>query len=243
MRFSLDGGATWTAWKPYGTTQEFILAGADGVRTILTPGPRRSGQRRQRLRLDLVAIPAPAIVVTGLVPDQSCDLCSTKLVTVTASAPIAAGLVTVSATLDGTPVTLPVTIDPFLLDAGDHVLHVVARDQYGRVAVQDLTFAVHATIEGLICAVQRATAEGLIAANLENSLLAKLNAARASRDRGNHTPETNQLAAFTHELAAQRGKKFETAFSDRATGWTDDLISRIESGVRRTLRSSGSRLI
>ena len=28
-------------------------------------------------------------------------------------------------------------------------------------------------------------------------------------------------------LAAQRGKKIATTFSDRATGWTDELISRV----------------
>jgi hypothetical protein len=43
----------------------------------------------------------------------------------------------------------------------------------------------------------------------------------------------SQLEAFTHELAAQRGKKITTAFADRATGWTNDLIARIQSGAVR----------
>jgi hypothetical protein len=171
--------------------------------------------------------------VTGISSGQSCDLCSTQLVTIGASAPIAAGTVTLAATLDGAPVTLPVTIDPFLLSAGKHTIHIQAWDQYGRLSVQDVVFEVHATIEGLICAVQRAVKEGLVAAELETSLLAKLDAARASRDRGNRTPEVNQLSAFTNELAAQRGKKIQTAFDDRAAGWTNDLIARIESGTVR----------
>jgi hypothetical protein len=125
------------------------------------------------------------------------------------------------------PLALPATIDTFLLAPGPHTLRIVARDQYGRESVQVVAFSVHPTIEGLICAVQRAVAEGLVAPELENSLLAKLYAARASRDRGNRTPEINQLQAFMRELAAQRGKKIATAFADRATGWTNDLISRI----------------
>ena len=157
----------------------------------------------------------------------------TELVTVTATSPAAAGTVTVSATLDGQAFALPGTIDPFLLEAGDHELRIDATDAYGRETVQLVRFSVHATIEGLICAVQRAVAEGLIDANLENSLLAKLNAAKASRDRGNATPEVNQLAAFTNELAAQRGKKITASLADRATGWTNDLISRIKSGAAR----------
>ena len=52
-------------------------------------------------------------------------------------------------------------------------------------------------------------------------------------DRGNSTPEINQLAAFTNELAAQRGKKITPAFADRATGWTNDLIARIKTGAAR----------
>jgi hypothetical protein len=230
MRFSLDGGATWTGWAPYGPTQGFILYGVNGVRTILAQVRDAAGNVGTASDSIMVAIPPPAIVVTGITPGQACDLCSTKLVTVTATAPVAAGSVAVSATLDGVAVTLPVTIDPFLLDAGDHTLRIVATDQYGRVSAQVVTFAVHATIEGLICAVQRAVAEGLVASNLGNSLLVKLYAARASRDRGNRTPEANQLEAFVHELAAQRGKKIVPAFSDRATGWTEDLIARVESG-------------
>jgi hypothetical protein len=140
---------------------------------------------------------------------------------------VTAGGSTVTATLDGSPFALPGTIDPFLLAAGTHTLRIVARDAFGRESVRVVTFAVHATIEGLICAVQRAAAEGLVASELENSLLAKLYAAQASRDRGNATPEINQLQAFEHELAAQRGKKVAATFADHATGWTNDLIARI----------------
>ena len=138
----------------------------------------------------------------------------------------ATGSVSVSATLDGQPFALPGTIDPFLLLPGDHSFRVVAVDQYGRQSAQTVTFSVHATIEGLICAVQRATAQGLIAPELENSLLVKLDAALSSRNRGNPTPEINQLQAFTQELAAQRGKKIDPGFDTRATAWTNDLISR-----------------
>jgi hypothetical protein len=48
----------------------------------------------------------------------------------------------------------------------------------GRQAVKVVSFSVHATIEGLICAVQRAVAQGLVGPELETSLLAKLYAAR-----------------------------------------------------------------
>jgi GTP:adenosylcobinamide-phosphate guanylyltransferase len=35
MRFSTDGGVTWTAWEPYSTTKALTLTGADGVKTVI----------------------------------------------------------------------------------------------------------------------------------------------------------------------------------------------------------------
>jgi hypothetical protein len=35
MRFSTDGGVTWTAWEPYATTKALTLTGADGAKTVI----------------------------------------------------------------------------------------------------------------------------------------------------------------------------------------------------------------
>lgn len=53
----------------------------------------------------------------------------------------------------------------------------------------------------------------------ENSLIAKLNAAKASLERGQDITAVNQLSAFIKEVLAQSGKKI--TISD-----TDDLVSR-----------------
>src|SRR5439155_7593273 len=135
-----------------------------------------------------------------------------------------------SATLDGTQFALPGTIDPFYLAAGDHTLQITARDAAGRTTVKTIVFSVHVTIEGLECAVHRGVGLSLVARQQENPLIAKLEAAKASRDRGNTTPEINQLQAFVHDVEAQRGKKIDGAFADRLIGWTNDLISRLSSG-------------
>ena len=79
----------------------------------------------------------------------------------------------------------------------------------------------------------RAVKLGLVAAQQEQPLIAKLEAAKASRDRGNTTAEINQLQAFIQDLQAQRGKKIDPVFADRAIGWTLDLISRISGGGSR----------
>jgi hypothetical protein len=233
MRFSLDGGATWTAWEPYARTRALTLTGANGTKTVIAQVADAAGNIGSASDSIVLSIPPPTIVVTGISSGQSCDLCSSLFVKITVTTPPAAGAVVVSATLDGKPFALPGTIDPFLLAAGAHTLRVVARDAFGRESVKLVSFSVHATIEGLICAVQRAVKEGLIAPELETSMLANLYAARASRDRGSVISELNQLEAFKAELDSQRGKKVVPSFVDRATGWTDDLISRIKSGAAR----------
>ena len=91
--------------------------------------------------------------------------------TITTGAPPAAGGVTISAKLDTKTFAVPGTIDPFRLAAGAHTFTVVAKDAFGRETTTTINFTVGATIEGLICAVERAVTEGLIAAELRTSLL------------------------------------------------------------------------
>ena len=227
MRFSADTGATWTSWASYAGTAGLTLSGADGVRSVIAQVADAAGNVGSASDSIVLAIPPPTIVVAGIAPGQACDLCTRRFVHVDTTAAVGAGSVTVTATLDGRAFALPGTIDPFLLTAGAHTLQVVARDLYGRETVQVVAFSVHVTIEGLICAVQRAVSEGLVAPELETALVAKLEAARASRDRGNTRAEVNQLEAFAQQLAAQRGKKVAPTFADLASGWTEELITRI----------------
>ena len=83
--------------------------------------------------------------------------------------------------------------------------------------------------EGLICAVKRGVQEGVIAPEQEQPLLAKLYAARASRDRGQVTAEINQLQAEVHLLEAQDGLKIEHLFDVRMIGWVEDLVLRLSA--------------
>jgi hypothetical protein len=42
----------------------------------------------------------------------------------------------------------------------------------------------------------------------------------------------NSLGAFVNDLQAQRGKKIDAGFADRAKGWVLDLIGRCQSPRR-----------
>ena len=80
---------------------------------------------------------------------------------------------------------------------------------------------------------ERGVLEGVIAQEQRQPLLAKLYAARASRDRSQITAELNQLQAEVHLLDAQDGMKIEHLFDARMIGWVEDLILRLSPPVLR----------
>lgn len=116
------------------------------------------------------------------------------------------GLKGTSAALDGAPVANGQTLDLSTLSLGTHELVVRAQDRAGNVSTRSVTFRVVATIESLISLLESACSAGTIPHGTCTSLLAKLEAARASRDRGQTGAERNQLEAFVHELDAVHGR-------------------------------------
>ena len=182
------------------------------------------GRARSSILLDTT----PPIVIVGIQPGQTCDLCQPLMFAYVVTDP--SGVGSAISSIDGTPIENGGLIDGYLFAAGQHTIRISVVDLLGNAGSVSLNFEVHASIEGLICAVHRAVHEGTVAGEQENPLIAKLQAAQASRDRGGRTPETNQLQAFIHDLQAQSGKKIQTPFAARAMGWTQDLIDRIASG-------------
>jgi hypothetical protein len=224
MRFSTDGGTTWTAWEAYATTKNLTLPSGDGLKTVRAQvGDAAGNVGAASDTIQLVSEP-PKITITPLA-QGSCDLCSAYFLRYVVASQY--GIVSATATLDGAAIANGGLIDTFYLGAGAHTIAVTATDVFGKTTTQTMIFEVHATIEGLICAVKRGVKEGVIAPNQEQPLLAKLYAAQASRDRGNVTAESNQLTAEIHDLEAQSGKKIQPAFDQRMIGWTQDLIIRI----------------
>jgi hypothetical protein len=224
MRFSMDGGATWTAWEAYATTKSLTLPSGDGLKTVLAQVSDAAGNVGSASdSIQLVSEP-PKITITPLAGGP-CDLCVTYFLHYVVVSQY--GIVSVSATLDGKAIANGAVIDTFYLNAGAHTIVVTATDVFGKISTQSMVFEIHPTIEGLICAVHRGVREGLIAPQQEQPLIAKLNAAIASRDRGNTTSETNQLQAEVHDLQAQDAKKIQPLFDARMIGWVQDVIIRI----------------
>jgi hypothetical protein len=99
-------------------------------------------------------------------------------------------------------------------------------DRLGNVGESSVTFRVRATSASLYNNVVRARSEGLIPNNgTYNGLLASLEQAIRSHDRGRHDVEHNQLNAVRNRLENDSPKKIDQATAARFIGYVDDLIA------------------
>jgi hypothetical protein len=122
--------------------------------------------------------------------------------------------------LDGTTTIIGGVIDIATLKAGPHTIVVTAVDGLGNKSTTTLTFTVHATINGLINAVNDGAAKGLITAAEKTNLLWYLQKAQASG-----TPK-NFLSQFVWEANYQSGKAINAAYAALLVNWGNDLIAR-----------------
>jgi hypothetical protein len=124
------------------------------------------------------------------------------------------GLWSLTATLDGVPVSDGDVVDLLDLSLGSHTLVVRAEDTAGNVATTSVTFEVEATLATLRATVERYASEGLISGGVDRSLLASLDRAVAAADRGNAGAAVRTLDAFVNEVDAQDGKHITSAAAE-----------------------------
>ena len=111
-------------------------------------------------------------------------------------------------------------LDIDTLKAGAHTIVVTAVDGLGNKSSTTLTFTVHATIAGLINAVNDGAAKGLITATEKTNLLWYLQKAQ-----GSAAPRTF-LSQFVWEANNQSGKAINAAYAALLVNWGNDLIAR-----------------
>jgi hypothetical protein len=119
-----------------------------------------------------------------------------------------AGVKTVLAKLDGTPVTDGQVIDLHVLALGEHTFTVYAMDKAGNATSITVTFTVTATIQSLMTSVERFYADGQIDnRDVYKGLMDKLMAAYKSKK---VSTTINILQAFINQVQAQSGKHITT---------------------------------
>jgi hypothetical protein len=117
-----------------------------------------------------------------------------------------AGLRSVVADLDGTPVTNGQVIDLYTLALGNHTLTVVATDMAYNQSSASVTFMVDASIQGLVLGVNRFWSEGKIyKQSYRDALLNKLANAQTALNNGQTSKAQKILKDFKNNVAVKQG--------------------------------------
>jgi hypothetical protein len=106
------------------------------------------------------------------------------------------------------------------LELGDRAV-----DNVGNTASPSVTFSIVVTADSIKDDVNEFVASGDVAANLANSLLAKLAAAAADRAHGDCDAAANLHVAFVNELQAQSEKSVSAAAAAIMIGDAKYLIA------------------
>jgi hypothetical protein len=227
MSFSTDGGVTFSAPVAYAASATVALPGTNAVYTLVVRATDVAGNTAtftQTVRLDTVG-PATSYTLTAPTNAGSYDLGTNP--TLSYSANDLDGVSTISAILDSTTtVSSGGAINIYTLTAGTHTIAITATDGLGNVSVLTVTFQVHATIAGLVNAVNYGVSHGLITSSLQSSLLATLQSAQTALNAGNNASAKTYLNQFVTQLQGA-GSKITSSFATLLKGWAQDLIARL----------------
>ncbi|HEU4891631.1 MAG TPA: SBBP repeat-containing protein [Vicinamibacterales bacterium] len=181
---------------------------------VASPGATRITARSRDRAGNVQTVPTPATImidasqpVVTIVSPEPRDYLHTETVTLAFSAvDTVAGIQSVSAALDGTPVENAQAISLLRQSLGPHTLEVVAADAAGNSTRQAVSFRIVASIDSLIESVGLYAQQGSIEGNIQKSLLAKLNEAKAALDRGNTSSASGNLRDFIDQCQAKSGR-------------------------------------
>jgi hypothetical protein len=113
------------------------------------------------------------------------------------------------------------SIDVSALAAGAHTVSVSATDAAGNVTTSSVTFEVHATLIGLLAAVNDGGTRGLISAATRSSLVSQIQSAI----KGNSAHA--KLPGIISTIQQQSGKTIDAAYAALLLSWANDLYARV----------------
>jgi hypothetical protein len=138
------------------------------------------------------------------------------------------GIASLTATLDSTTaLTSGQAINVDNLNAGTHTIVITAIDLAGNISATTITFQVHATVGGMINAVNQGAAAGLITSTTQQKLVAMLNAIQIYLNSGNIAGAKSQLNAYISYVQTQSGTTINASYASRLVNWAQDLLSRL----------------
>ena len=168
----------------------------------------------------------PAITTSITAPGTSGSYDLGDTVTFSYSATDPSGVTSSSATLDDTTtITSGAALDLYTLTAGTHTIKVTATDGLGNISAATVTFQIHATIAGLVSAVNYGVNRNLVSTSISSRLVSTLNSAQ-SQAAGNVTAAKSYLNTFVTQVQGA-GAKITSSFATLLVNWAQDLIARL----------------
>jgi len=219
MAFSTDGGATYGSSYAYGSSVTLTLPSPDGIYTVAVAVLDSAGNRTvvtQTVRLDRTP---PIITATLPAPTNGTFYDVGKKIMLTYGATDVDNATT-TVVIDGKTTIVGGVIDIDTLTTGTHTIVVTATDGVGNTSSKTLTFTIHATLSGLINAVNDGAARGLITSTEASTLIWYLQKAQ-----GSSAPRTF-ISQFLWEVNYQNGKAIKPAEAALLLSWGNDLYAR-----------------
>jgi hypothetical protein len=219
MAFSTNGGATYGSSYSYATSVSLTLPSADGVYTLavaILDVAGNSAVFTATIRLDRTP---PVITASLPAPTNGAYYDVGKKITLTYGATDVDNAST-TVVVDGKTSIVGGVIDIDTLTAGTHTIVVTSVDGVGNTSTKTLTFTIHATISGMISAVNDGASRGLITATEQSNLnwyMQKALGAGAKR---------NFISQFIYEVNIQSGKAINAAEAALLLSWANDLYAR-----------------
>ncbi|HEY6053457.1 MAG TPA: hypothetical protein VIU86_05970, partial [Gaiellaceae bacterium] len=219
VEVSTDGGATWVVAGAF-TPSASLTLGADGVYAVVVRVTDAFGNTTvstQSVQLDTAA-PTIAAALTAAPAGNN----GWYDVGTTATLAYSASDGTISARLDSAiALGAPGLIDLDSLAAGAHTIVVTAVDAAGNVSTRSITFEVHATLAGLVAAVNDGAARGKITSTTQSTLVSQLKSAMS----GNSAHA--KLPGVITTVQQQSGKTIDAAYAALLLSWANDLYARV----------------
>jgi Bacterial Ig domain len=228
MAFAVNGGA-YSAPAAYAPSKTLLLSGADGLYSVSTQVTDLAGNSVVVTKTVVLDTTRP--VVTLISPPAGSSYTPGQSVTFsyTASDGTGVGIMSSSATLDGTPIVSGALLTIDKLAPGTHTIVITVTDRVGNTTVLTSSFEVHASsANSLITAVNDGIATGQITKTYGATLISILNKAQGFIDRGQYAQARAALLVFEGAVATGRSSgQITPTYAALLIAWSADLRAHL----------------